>query len=122
MVVLGMIFMPADGFGRDLCYVHATSGLPCPGCGLSRSVAHSIRGHLVEAVWYNPFGLLVALWAPVTVSSLFWPKRWKEATRAWFEARREGFKRFYMILLGAFLAYGAIRMALAIFDLWPGWA
>ena len=122
MVVLGMIFMPADGFGRDLCYVHATSGLPCPGCGLSRSVAHTIRGHLVQAVWYNPFGILVAPYAVLAVSSLVWPRRWKEAVRAWLEDRGETFKRVYLGILAAFLGYGTLRMALAVFELWPGWA
>lgn len=122
MIVLGMIFMPADGFGRDLCYVHATSGLPCPGCGLSRSVAHGVRGHLVQALWYNPFGLIVLPYALTVVSSLVWPRSLKERVRSWLEPRGEGFKRVYMGLIIAFLSYGTLRMALAIFDVWPGWA
>ena len=121
VIVLGMLFMPADGFGRDLCYVHASSGLPCPGCGLSRSVAHGIRGHLVEAIWYNPFGLLVVPYALAAVSSVIWPRTLKDRVRAWLEPRTVGFKRVYMSLLAAFLTYGAVRMALAIFGLWPGW-
>ena len=44
-----------------LCLFKGATGLPCPSCGTTRSVASLIDGSLVAAAWYNPFGIILAL-------------------------------------------------------------
>ena len=35
-------------------------GVPCPTCGMTRSMASLAKGHLAQSIAYHPFGLLVA--------------------------------------------------------------
>ncbi len=50
-----------------LCPFYILTGLPCPGCGLTRSFICLGHGHFVESLHWNPlgwllFGLCLALW------------------------------------------------------------
>jgi len=54
----------------DLCLFHATTGLPCPTCGITRSFAATAHGQLGQAFHYHAFGpflfvlmLAASLWA-----------------------------------------------------------
>jgi hypothetical protein len=38
------------------CAFHAATGLPCPGCGLTRSCMALLHGHPKEAFLLHPFG------------------------------------------------------------------
>ncbi len=42
----------------ELCYFRATTGLNCPGCGLTRSFISLAHGELALAWHYNPGGVL----------------------------------------------------------------
>jgi hypothetical protein len=62
--------------GLPPCGFVLMSGLPCPTCGMTTSFAHTIRGHLLQAVHAQVAGFLLAvftlaaggfaLWAMVT--------------------------------------------------------
>jgi hypothetical protein len=41
----------------QLCWIKATTGMPCPACGTTRAVDALMHGHLWEAMLINPFGL-----------------------------------------------------------------
>lgn len=51
---------PADPPAFSLCPVHYL-GLPCPGCGLGRSLAYLFRGHLYASFLTHPLGLPAAI-------------------------------------------------------------
>src|SRR5688572_18622713 len=62
-----------------LCAFYLTTGLPCPGCGLTRSVVSCAHGNWSAAVYYHPLGPLVfaafiALTAAGTLQ-LVYPRR-----------------------------------------------
>lgn len=69
MVATGLALEPGDDTLRlagielpILCTVRAISGLPCPGCGLTRSVVAALHGELARAVAAHPIGPLVLAW------------------------------------------------------------
>ena len=43
------------GFGMP-CSFHSITGLPCPGCGLTRSVLALLQGHVKDSLLLHPFG------------------------------------------------------------------
>ncbi|MBC8102840.1 MAG: DUF2752 domain-containing protein [Cytophagales bacterium] len=80
--------LPVDG-GRSLlglpslCVFYATTGLPCPGCGITRSVVCCCHLRLGEALTYHPAGPLVFLWLTGAVLLRFpLPAAW----RRWLHA------------------------------------
>ena len=53
-----------DGDGHianipSLCAFHNVTGIPCPGCGLTRSFVSCGHGHLTQAFIYHPAGPLL---------------------------------------------------------------
>jgi hypothetical protein len=51
--------------GLTQCTFLARTGLPCPSCGLTTSVAASVRGRFALAVRAQPFGILLTAGAVV---------------------------------------------------------
>ena len=47
--------------GLPPCGFLVTTGLPCPGCGLTTSFAHMVRLQVVGAARANPFGIALFL-------------------------------------------------------------
>ncbi len=67
-----MLNPPTDDSYYPKCTLHSTTGLHCPGCGLTRSVYSSLHGEFAQAIAYNVlapilipiliFGVLRGLW------------------------------------------------------------
>ena len=51
---------PPDDASMSLCLTRRILGLPCPGCGLTRGVAHLLHGNLAKAMTFHPLAPLVA--------------------------------------------------------------
>jgi hypothetical protein len=74
LLLIARLLRPSvDGVGthRQLglppcAFLHFT-GVPCPSCGLTTSVAHAARLHLYESVITQPFGLVVFISAVLGV-------------------------------------------------------
>lgn len=43
----------------SVCLFYALTGLPCPGCGLTRSFVCLGHGHLRESLHWHPLGLII---------------------------------------------------------------
>jgi len=57
---------PSLQFGRitlpNTCIFRATTGLPCPGCGLTRSIVAAAHGHLAVSFSHHRLGLLTLIY------------------------------------------------------------
>lgn len=47
----------------ELCTLKATTGVPCPGCGLTRSWVSALHGDAAASLGHHPLGWLVLLYA-----------------------------------------------------------
>jgi len=45
---------PPHGAGFTVCWLKASTGIPCPGCGLTRSLSCALRGMFMESWQYHP--------------------------------------------------------------------
>jgi uncharacterized protein DUF2752 len=45
------------------CPLRATTGIPCPLCGMTRACVAAVHGHLGTSLVFNPAGILVMLFA-----------------------------------------------------------
>ena len=43
------------------CLVKETIGIPCPGCGILRSIIELVNFHFLESIHYNPVGFIIVL-------------------------------------------------------------
>jgi hypothetical protein len=111
LVMVASAFFPVTGLGVDLCPVHRVSGLPCPGCGLSRAMAAVSQGDLGAAVGLNPFVLFA--WPLFLALALlaFAPEAVRARVEAALDRRGAGLTRGYLVVLAAFLGFGLLRFA-----------
>lgn len=119
--VVGAWFFDPERIGVELCWLRALSGLPCPGCGLTRSVCHLARGDAGQALWFHPFGLLVLPFSVVAASSLLWPARLSARVYRAIDRHRAGVELAYRVTILAFLAYGFLRVIAVAANVSPGW-
>ena len=115
-VCLGMLgvcagLVVANRFGLSLwkCAFREVTGLPCPGCGLTRGMSALLRGRIQEAAEWNPFTPLFALAAVIMVVTSMLPeaRRLRMIEGITALERRTG---FVVITLAALFIYGLWRM------------
>jgi uncharacterized protein DUF2752 len=91
------------------CAFRAVTGLPCPGCGMSRSVAALVRGHWREAMAWHAFGPLALAVAVLMVVAAVLPagSRHRLAEHVAAVERRTGSA---LVLAAALLLYWILRL------------
>lgn len=118
--VLVMSFvLPAGGLGVPLCWFKALWGLPCPGCGMTRSLIRVSHGEIGEALYYHPFGPLVWGLVVALAAAIFIGEERRRRFGEWLDERARGARRVYLAFVFAFTAFGVVRLALAA--ALPGW-
>jgi hypothetical protein len=115
--------VPRHGSSVPLCWVQGLVGLPCPGCGMSRSFANISQLSWTDAWGYHPFGwVFYPLVVALALANLL-SRRHLDRIRGWLEAREGALRPAYLTVVVAFIAYGAVRF---IFEALvhgpsPGW-
>ncbi len=74
LLLVGRLLHPSPGrvgtheqLGLPPCtFLHLT-GIPCPGCGLTTSVAYAAHLHFFESIATQPFGFVVFLLAALSI-------------------------------------------------------
>jgi len=59
------------------CGMRTLFGIPCPGCGMTRSVVMAMHGHLGPAMLLNPIGPVFLVGIFVLVASLASGRFWR---------------------------------------------
>jgi hypothetical protein len=112
------VFHPPHGLGVTICWTKLHCGIPCPGCGLCRSLSCAARGMLMESVSYHAFGpVLLALFAGLIVAR-YVPSRVSARLDAAAAAHRRLFAAAYWAFTVSFVLYGAGRALLHIRAAW----
>ena len=68
-----------------MCLFKFITGLPCPGCGMTRAYLHLFTGDIKGAFYYHPLFWLV----PIVLVIVIWRKnpycqKWRQANSLWF--------------------------------------
>lgn len=58
--LLFRVWVPAPGSENTVCLLRRLSGLPCPGCGMTRAFAHLAKGEWGAAAVDHPLSFLIA--------------------------------------------------------------
>lgn len=64
---LSLLFPDTTGFG--ICLFKHVTGIPCPSCGITRSISLVFSGRFADALQMNPLGLIAA---PVLIGLPIW--------------------------------------------------
>jgi hypothetical protein len=56
------------------CPLRATTGIPCPLCGMTRAVVAAVRGDFAASLRYNPGGVLLVVLAIVAIAGWRWQR------------------------------------------------
>lgn len=54
-LVIGLMGTPGQTPGFIVCHFKLMTGMPCPGCGMTRALISLLHGDLATALWYHPF-------------------------------------------------------------------
>lgn len=112
VLALGVsLWFPVDGLGVDMCWFMSTFELPCPGCGLTRSVTNISHGQWATAWQYNPFGFVTYGFFLMALAGLLPDRaltRLRRATRRYANTLHW----ITMLILVGLVAFGAIRLVL----------
>lgn len=111
MVVTGLVLVAGNALGWHLwvCVFHEVTGLPCPGCGLTRGMTAFARGDVQQALHWHPFTPVFAFGAVLTLVVTLLPATRREQ---WLNtiARIEARTGITFVLLIALMAFGLWRM------------
>lgn len=95
--------------GLPPCPSMLLTSRPCPGCGLTTSFSASAHLRVLEAFHAHAFGpALFWLWTASAWMALYGFIRGMR-----FDVEHVAIQRFLLVLMAAFVVYGAVRMAVA---------
>lgn len=103
-----LVGVQAMGFSPGSCPFLTVTGLPCPGCGLTRSCACLLRGQFRQSLDYHAFGpLFLGIGILGLVGTLLPPAPRQRLTH--FLQHWDDRVRFTLILAAAWAVYTVIR-------------
>jgi len=111
-VTIGAFILNPTGNGLSFCGLQRTAGVPCPGCGLTRSVTSFLHGHLAWSWHYNPLGPLVAVGMLLVAIGAVLPASWRKSAIERLSPHERRLGWFLMALCVILLAHGIWRIVL----------
>ena len=72
-IIVPYLIMISDSHvesSRSLCPFKMLTGMPCPGCGITKSIIFLYKGDLIKSLSYHIFGPFVILFCIATITLL----------------------------------------------------
>lgn len=107
---------PVGGTLPETCSFYASTRLPCPGCGLTRSVTSHLHGEFMMGFGYHPLGIVFAVGFVVCGLSLFFPPKIKARVVNSLTRFDKAVGRFVILFTLALLFFGITRTFLVMYD------
>lgn len=109
VVQIGLVLLALPAWA---CPLRKSTGVPCPGCGLTRSIMHLARGDVVGSLRLHAFGWVVALGFLLLAIAAVMPERWRTL---WADRMAMLERRIPLlpIMFAGFMLYWCLRL------LWP---
>lgn len=101
------------------CPFHWSTGLPCPGCGMTRGIVSLIGGRWHEAWAHHPFAIVFLAGWLVFFGVTILPPRQRSAVIERIAAMEKA-TGITMLVLVLFAVYGLTRTVLTCFDAGTG--
>jgi hypothetical protein len=103
------VVTPPHGSGLSVCWFESATGLPCPGCGLTRSLSCGLRGMFPESWHYHPMGLFILALFIFTAAQSLLPQPFRAGLARKVQARAKTVNLFYLVFVTVFVSFGAVR-------------
>jgi hypothetical protein len=110
VVVLALV-LPRNGPGIPLCQFKRVTGLPCFGCGLTRSFIGMAHLDVARAGFFNPLGVVLFPMVALVALLLPAPARARDRLARWAEGHSRQVDLAGWMLLGGFILNGIGRIA-----------
>jgi len=99
------------GLIGSVCVIRSLTGVPCPGCGLSRAVVHLFRGEWSESIHDHLFAPVFLLGLLILTLVSTFPSKWHRRIVAQIAVWEEC-TGITTILVGLLLLYWSTRLVL----------
>ena len=109
LLLLGFI-LPSDGMGVPLCTFKRWLRLPCPGCGLTRSVSSILHGDVLKSWNYHPLGIFFVGAALFLALNLALPRRRVVVIRRVFRKHHDPLEILFIAFATFFIGFGWLRL------------
>ena len=102
--------LPSDGAGIPVCLFHSLTGLPCPGCGLTRAFSSLLHGQAQAAFAYHPFVFLLLPLFAMMAAYNFFPAGSRQGLERFCRIHDRAIRSGYHGVIYAFVLFGVLRM------------
>ena len=106
MVPVLSFFYPFAFNGPDICLFHRMTGIPCPGCGMTRAFFSMAHGRILDSLQYNALGTTIFI--GILVLLIFTVLDFFRSTNYYGYVVSNG--RLFQSLIVAFVIFGFIRL------------
>lgn len=107
--LLVAVVSPPEGLGVVLCWLEGATGLPCPGCGLTRSLSCAIRGLLIESWSYHPMGPAILVLFILTAAYSLFPRLIRDRFAQCLQDHATSVNVGYCVFVLLFVGFGLAR-------------
>lgn len=116
----GLVLLLLHGAGLSWhCPMRALTGIPCPGCGMTRAVSCLLAGRWSEAVRLNAFVVPLAVGTVLLSVGTVAPSAWRAGLARWVShvEARTGITSAVGV---AYILFGIVRVVLTLLER-AGW-
>lgn len=112
-IALIVVFIhPPQGTGVQICWMKAMTNVPCPGCGMTRSMSSAVHGMLAESWGYHPFGVPILLLFAATAGLSIFPSKAKRCVVRALSRHSRPTNIAYIVFVTTFVTFGVVRSIL----------